>query len=153
MDTKKVEVRSLTKDFPNLVLPDGKPVTSMEIDVDALSKEEKYQYGGWDDSLRSIAAAWVKQHNYDDTGTIWQWGSPSVNFGHQSYSMFYAVLGMPKSFREYMNSETHMFGKHVRPNADEVIPSLNDGWDALCHIEDMTAWEPLDSMLWQEVRE
>jgi len=51
MDNKKTEVRTLTKDFPKLVMPDGRPIASMEIDVDALSKEKKYQYGGWDDSL------------------------------------------------------------------------------------------------------
>jgi len=152
MNHKKAEIRSLTKDFPNLVMPDGRPVASMEIDVDALSKEEKYQYGGWDGSIRSIAAAWVKQQSYDSTGTIWQWGSPSVNFGHRSYSMFYAVLGMPKSFRKHLNSETRILGKHVRPSADEVIPSLVDGWDTLCHIENMTVWEQLDPMLWQAVQ-
>jgi len=152
MNHEKAEVRTLTKDFPNLVMPDGRPVTSIEIDVDALTKEKKYQFGGWDHSIRSIAAAWVKQNSYDGTGTIWQWGSPSVNFGHRSYSMFYAVLGMPKSFRLYMNTEIHILGKHVRPNSDQVIPDRSEGWDELCHIEDMKVWEPLDSMLWQETQ-
>jgi len=153
MNHKKAEIRSLTKDFPNLVMPDGRPVASMEIDVDSLSKEEKYQYGGWDGSIRTIAAAWVKQHSYNGTGTIWQWGSPSVNFGHRSYSMFYVVLGIPKSFSRYLNVEIRILGKHVRPNSDEVIPSLADGWDAMCHIEDSRTWDPLDPSLWQEVRE
>jgi hypothetical protein len=76
-----------------------------------------------------LVGAWAKQQSYDGTGTIWQWGSPSVSFGHRSYSMFYVVLGMPKSFSRYLNVEIRILGKHVRPNSDEVIPSLADGWD------------------------
>ncbi|MDX8405721.1 MAG: hypothetical protein R8K50_06160 [Mariprofundus sp.] len=145
------EIRTLTNDFPNLLMPDGRPVSSIEIDVDSFTREENYQFGGWNDLMRSITAAWVTQHAYDGTGTIWQWGSPSVNFGHCSYSMFYAVLGMPQSFRKYLSAEIRELGDYVRPHSDEVIPALADGWDTMCHVEDRKVWEPLDPTLWQKI--
>jgi len=151
MANSEPEVRPLTKEFPSLVLPDGRAVSSIEIDVDSLSKTEKYQFGGWDDLIRSITARWVKENAYDGTGTIWQWGSPSVNFGHHSYSMFYAVLGMPAAFRKYLGSDIRLLGKHVRPHSDEVVPSLADGWDAMLHIQDERVWQPLDPSLWQKI--
>jgi len=151
MSNKKAEERIATKDFPNLMMPNGRAVASIEIDVDALAKEEKYQFGGWDDLIRSITATWVRQNSYEGTGTIWQWGSPSVNFGHHSYSMFYAILGMPKSFQRYLKRELRVLRKDVRPDSDQVIPSLVDGWDTLCHIEGLKVWEQLDPSLWQEV--
>jgi len=146
------DTRQLSNEFPNLVMPDGRPVSTIEIDVDSLAREEKYQFGGWDDLLRSITAVWVKKNNYDGSGTIWQWGSPSVNFGHRSYSMFYAVLGMPQSFRKHLSAEIRELGEHVRPYSDEVIPTLADGWDAMCHIEDRKVWEQLEPSLWQEIQ-
>ncbi len=152
MCSEKAEERIATKDFPNLVMPNGRPVASIEVDVDGLSKEEQFQFGGWDHLIRSITATWVRQNSYAGTGTIWQWGSPSVNFGHHSYSMFYAILGMPKSFHQYLKTELRVLAKHVRPDSDQVVPNLIDGWDALCHIEDLKVWEPLDLTLWHETR-
>jgi len=151
MSNRKAVQRMLTPDFPKLVLPNSKPVCAIEIDINSMLRTEKYQYGGWDDLIRVIAAKWVKQNTYAGSGTIWQWGSPSTNFQHQSFSMFYAVLGMPGKFREYLGNEIRVLGKHVIPNSDYVIPGLDDGWNAMCHIEDGKAWEALDPTLWQEI--
>jgi len=104
MSKKKTKQRLANKHFPKLVQPNGESVSAVEIDVDALSREKAYEFGGWDDLIHAIAAKWVKEHRYKGTGTIWQWGSPSSNFQHQSYSMFYAILGMPEAFREYLSA-------------------------------------------------
>lgn len=139
--------------IPNLVSPDGKPVCPVEIDVDSLSSEEEmYQYGGWEDLIREIAAQWVKISSYSGTGTIWSWGTPSINFHRQSYSAFYAVLGMPKNFREYLGERIGVLGKYVRAYSDYVVPNEEDGWLARCHIEDGKVWIPLDDVWWQEVK-
>jgi len=151
MQRNKVETRHLSKDFPKLKEPNGQSVViSIEIDVDSLSNEEKYQSGGWENLIRSITAEWIDQHAYNGTGTIWQWSSPSVNFGHAGYSMFYAVLGMPKPYNEYLRNKMKILKKCIRVNSDCVVPSREDGWDVMCHIEDHKAWEPLDPSLWQE---
>ena len=206
MSNTDAEMRYVTRNFPNLVLPNRKPVCPIEIDVTALSDNEEYRDAGWEELIRTITATWVKQHAYAGKGTIWAWGSPSVNFGHQSFSMFYAVSGMSTNFRKFLDEKirvlgasckTHerrsasplrliselefrsmeppcssfnpenglkvglpiihpefckrLLGKYVRPNSDYVTPSLEDGWNAICHIEDGKAWEPLDPTLWQEI--
>ena len=146
------EVRTLTATFPNLVSPEGRSVCPVEIDVDSLSSEgETYRYGGWEDLIQKITAQWVKQNSYSRTGTIWAWGTPSTNFHRQSFSMFYAVLGMPKQFREYLGEQIMVLGKNVRTYSDYVVPNIADGWDARCHIEDGKVWIPLDAESWQEV--
>jgi len=154
MDHTDVEMRYLTKDFPNLALPNKRAVCPIEIDATALSKDGQYQGdGGWEDMIRTITATWVKQQRFTGRGTIWAWGTPSANFGYQNFSMFYAVLGMPASFRKFMGRKIRVLGKHVRPDSDYVIPSLEDGWNAICHVEDGKAWEPIDPSLWQEIND
>ncbi len=150
MTTK--ETRKVTSEFPKLVHSNETPICSIEIDVDSLSQEEKYQYGGWEDVIKKITAQWVEAHDFSGTGTIWAFGEPSANFHHQSFSMFYAVSGMPKKFKDFLASEIMILGKHVRPHSDYVTPNLAEGWDARCHIEDGKVWEELDASLWQEVR-
>jgi len=152
MKSDKAEIRDLTRDFPDFSLPKTRPVCPIEIDVTGLCKEEKYQSGGWEELIQTITATWVKQHAYAAKGTIWAWGTPSVNFQHQGYSMFYAVSGMPDKFREYLGNEIRVLGRHVRANSDYVTPNLADGWNAMCHIEDGKVWNPLDPTLWQEVQ-
>jgi hypothetical protein len=147
-----LEIRNLTPEFPNLVSSEGESVCPVEIDVDHLSQVEKYQYGGWEDLIKTITARWVKENSFSGVGTIWAWGTPSVNFHHQSFSMFYAVLGMPKKFREYLGTEIGILGEHVRAYSDYVIPSARDGWDARCHIEDGKVWEMLDAATWKEAK-
>jgi len=66
--------------------------------------------------------------------------------------MFYVVSGMPANFRKYLGEKIRVLGKHVRPNSDYVVASLADGWNAICHVEDGKAWEPLDPTLWEEVQ-
>ncbi|MDQ6960618.1 MAG: hypothetical protein Q9M27_06255 [Mariprofundaceae bacterium] len=62
------------------------------------------------------------------------------------------LTGMSTSFRKYLKQKIKLPGKHVRTVSDEVIPSLADGWNAMCHVEDGRVWEPLDPRLWQEVQ-
>jgi len=152
MNHHDAEMRYLTKDFPNLALPDKRAVCPIEIDLTALADNEQYKDGGWEDLIRTIAATWVEQHAYTGRGTIWAWGTPSANFGYQNFSMFYAVLGMPASFRKFLGRKISVLGKHVRPDSDYVIPNREDGWNAVCHVEDGKAWEPIDPTLWQEVQ-
>jgi len=151
MKGDNAEIRDLTPDFPDFILPKGKPVCPIEIDVNGLSKEEKYQSGGWEYLIQTITASWVRQHAYAGKGTIWAWGTLSVNFQHQGYSMFYAVLGMPATFRKHLTTKIRVLDKHVRPDSDYATPSLADGWNAMCHIEDGKVWNPLDPTLWQEI--
>ncbi len=51
-----------------------------------------------------------------------------------------------------MNRKIRVLGKHARPDPDYVVPSLADGWNAMCHVEDGKAWEPRDPTLWQETQ-
>jgi hypothetical protein len=148
-----LEKRDVTWDgFPNLVTAGNKSVCSIEIDVDSLQQTEKYEYGGWESLIRKLTAKWVNENAYSKTGTIWAWGSQSVNFHHPSFSMFYAVLGMPKEFRTYLGMELKReLGEHVRRDSDSVMPNTAEGWDARCHIEDGKVWEMIDTSLWQEV--
>ncbi|CAA9889554.1 hypothetical protein METHB2_110053 [Candidatus Methylobacter favarea] len=139
-----------------MVLSRGNSLCSIEIDVDALSQDENYhyenwQYGSYDDFIKSITARWVRENRFQKTGTIWAWGTPSVNFHHQSYSVYYAVLGMPKEFRKYLDQEVAVLGKYVRARSDYVIPNYANGWSARCHIQDGKAWEVLDTASWKEI--
>ena len=139
--------------IPALVFPDGKPVCPVEIDVDSLSSEKQmYRYGGWEALIQKIATQWVEKNSYTGTGTIWGWETPSINFHRQSYSAFYAVLGMPKNFRKYLGEQIEVLGEYVRAYSDYVVPSEERGWAARCHIEDGKVWMPVDDVSWQEVK-
>jgi hypothetical protein len=152
-ETEEGEVRALSAKFPSLVFVKGKSVFPIEIDVDYLSKVKKFQSGGWEDVIKKITANWVKENSFSGVGTIWDWGSPSVNFGHQSYSMFYAVLGMPEKFRKHLGAELEIIlgRKFVRPASDFVSPNSAEGWRAVCQIEDGKTWKIWDASAWQEV--
>lgn len=147
-------VRALSTKFPSLVLSKGKSVCPIEIDVDCLSKVERFQSGGWEDVIKKITASWVKENSFSGVGTIWDLGKPSVNFGHQSYSMFYAVLGMPEKFRKHLGTELEIVlgRKFVRPDSDFISPNSAEGWRAVCQIEDGKTWKIWDASAWQEVR-
>jgi hypothetical protein len=139
--------------FPKFVNTKNESVSSIEIDVDHLqedSKLKKHRYGI--DLIRSLTAKWVNKQSYTKTGTIWAWGSPSVNFHHQSFSMFYAILGMPQEFRTFLNFELKKeLGGYVLCDSDYVIPNEIEGWDVRCHVEDSKVWEPIDEISWKEV--
>jgi hypothetical protein len=147
------EVRALSAKFPSLVFAKGRSVCPIEIDVDYLQKIHKFESGGWEDIIKKITASWVKENSFAEKGTIWDWGTPSVNFGHQSYSMFYAVLGMPEKFRKHLGAELEIVlgRKFVRPDSDYVSPNSAEGWRAVCQIEDGKTWKILDASAWQEV--
>ena len=135
---------------PNLVSPTGEPVCSVEIDVDGLSSEGgRYQYGGWEDLIQKVAAQWVQKNSCSGTGTIWARETPSTNFHRQSISVFYAILGMPQKFREYLGERIMVLGEYVRAYSDYVVPNEAE-WSARCHIEDGKVLKPSDER-WQKV--
>ena len=148
------EVRLISAKFPSLVSSKGKPVCPIEIDVDSLQRDKGNKCEDWEELIKGIAARWVKANSFSGKGTIWAWGTPSVNFNHQSYSVFYAVVGMPDSFRKLLGAEieTILGAKYVRSNSDYVSPSQKEGWKAKCHIEDCKTWEIWDASAWQELK-
>jgi len=146
------ELRELEPGSLSFVLPNGRPICSIEIDVDNLANEDQYQHGGWEDLIFSIAAKWTKENSFMGRGTVWAWGAYSANFHHQNFSMFYTVLGMPQGFREYLGQEISVLGKHVRSNSDYVIPDAENGWDARCHIEHGKVWQILDPVTCREIK-
>ncbi|MEI7795747.1 MAG: hypothetical protein WCI06_03840 [Methylococcaceae bacterium] len=139
--------------FPNLVKSAKESVSSIEIDTDSLQQDERYENDAFGlDFIRKLTAKWVNENAYSKTGTIWAWSSQSFNFHHPSFSMFYAVLGMPKEFTTYLGMELKReLGECVRRDSDSVMPNEAEGWDARCHIEDGKVWEMIDPSLWQEV--
>jgi len=152
MNKDDVECRELTPAFPNLVATDGEIICTMEVDSTTLIKEGRYTDEEVENLIQKIAAQWVQHYEYDGRGTIWQWGSPSVNFQHQGYSIFFAFLGMPELFRKYINTEMKVLKECVRADSDWTVPDPAGGWGVMCHIEDQKVWNPLDSSLWQEVK-
>lgn len=140
--------------FPRLVLK-KMPVSPIEIDVDYLPIEvERFEAGGWEAVMKKITAKWVKDNHYLGRCTVWGWGAYSANFNRRNYSMFYAVLGIPDEFREYLGIEVKKIlgEKYVRPYSDYVIPNLREGWDARFHVEDGKTWEYIDIEFMQEVQ-
>ena len=145
------EVRHISETFPELVSAKGRSFCSIEVDTDALSLLDEFKYGRWEELIQKAAADWVIENEYKGSGSIWGWGSPSVNFLHPSYSVFYAVIGMPEEFREHLEYELKVLGEHVRENSDYVVPSRREGWNVRCHIQDGKAWQIVDDSCWQEV--
>ncbi len=152
MKKDDVECREYTPAFPNLVTTDGEGVYTLEVDSTTLMKEGRYTDEEVENLIQTLAAQWVQHHEYDGHGTIWHWGSPSVNFGHQGYSIFFVFLGMPESFREYINTEMKVLKECVRVTSDWLVPDPAGGWAVMCHIEDKKVWHQLDHVLWQEVK-
>jgi hypothetical protein len=143
--------RDISESFPKFVYAKDKSICSIEVDIDALNLIDEYKHGGWEELISKISADWVSDNSYSGNGSIWGWASPSVNFHYHTYSKFYAVIGMPKAFEDYLKDKISVLGKHVRKNSDYVVPNRREGWNVCCHIQDNKAWTVIDNACWQEV--
>ena len=63
-----------------------------------------------------------------------------MSFGHQSFSMFYAVSGMPAKFRKHLGSKIRVLGKYARPDFSFTVLSFteNIGHRASVYVEEYT---------------
>lgn len=142
--------RAVDAMFPMLAKSDHGSVPSIEIDVDNVPAE--FANGKWECAIRELTAKWVSENSYSGHGTIWSYGAPSANFDRQGYSAFYAVIGMPKSFRKYLASNLEeRLKSSVLGYSDELLPLRSEGWRARCQVQDLTVWEPLDEATWLAV--
>ena len=148
---EKPEVRNSSPTFPSLVRPKKQEICSIEIDIDSLQQKEEFKFGQWSDLIAKLTAVWVEKNNFSDRGTVWAASYPSTNFGHQSYSMFLAILGMPDDFQSFITNElSDKFGQYARTYSDYVIPSENNGWNPRYHIQEGKVWKSSDPVTWKE---
>ena len=138
--------------FPDLVKKTNSPVPALEIGIDYLPKKLQI---GWMDHILQFTQRYVESNSITDKATIWNWGGYSQNLSHNGepgFSMFHIVFGLPTSFLPAL--ELHMQQKLGINNVgikEYVLYHPDDGWTAVCHIEQGRAWETVDANEWAPV--
>ena len=134
--------------IPKLIIQSKRPVPSIEIDNDAI--EGAYQNGNWERLIvLPFITDWVKKKKYAKIATIWMWGTPSVSFHHQGYSVFIAQFGFTMSFFEALETNLAMHLLEKSRFSDYVIPNKNE-WVGRIHVQDGKVWTPGDGFEWNE---
>lgn len=130
-----------------IVCPGKKELLAIEINTDYLREELN------DDSrslIYRLTAEWLKNNDFNEQGTIWEYGCNSVNFQGQYpiLSMFIVPIGFPDNFREFLITELkRLLNRNVRQ--DYIQP--NDEWMDFCQVATNKVWEKEDPVRWRMV--
>jgi hypothetical protein len=110
----------------------------------------------WHGVIRKFTADWIQKNAFKKRATLWMWGCMSVNLisRHPQYSVpswsdFILQFGLPGRFISEL--DTALAGKFDDQAAlTEIITfKRDDGWAAICHIEQGRAWAPEGDDSWR----
>jgi len=145
-DDDDEEDNEVYEDFSGKIVCHGKKALSaIEINTDYL--REKLN----EDSrsvIYRLTAEWLKNNDFNEQGTIWEYGCNSVNFQGQYsiFSMFIVPIGFPDNFREFLIAGlTRLLNRNVRQ--DYIQP--NDEWMDFCQVANNKIWEKEDPVTWR----
>ncbi len=135
-------------DFSDTIFyPGKKSLIAIEINTDYL--REKLN----EDSrslIYRLTAEWLKNNDFNEQGTIWEYGCNSANFQGQYpiFSMFIIPIGFPDNFRKFLITKlTRLLNRNVRQ--DSIHP--NDEWMDFCQVANNKVWEKEDPVTWRMV--
>jgi len=138
-----------TLEFPDLVWKERTAAYGVEVGIDLLPP--KFD-GKWRRTVERSLDKWVRSKKFAKSATLWMWGTMSSNFLHESngpcWSEFLVAVGLPEEFLTDLQDDLlRSFRKGVR--ASEAIELFrDDGWAAICHVQDGTVWIQEDADLW-----
>jgi hypothetical protein len=135
-----------TLEFPDHVWAEGNVAYGVEVAIDLLPSEFE---GKWRRAVESSTDGWVRSKGFTKPASLWMWGTMSVSFNNvPGWSEFVVPVGLPKSFLSHLHDGlSKTFRKGVR-FSEAVQLSRDDGWAAICHVQDGIVWVEEDADLW-----
>ena len=139
-----------TLEFPDHHWTEGSIAYGVEVAIDLLPSQFE---GKWRRAVESSTDAWVRSKGFEKRATLWMWGTMSLNFSNlPGWSEFVVPVGLPKSFLKHLHaglSETFRNGVRF---SEAVQLVRDDGWTAICHIQDGVVFIEEDADLWVPYR-
>lgn len=142
-------------EFPDLISKNGQTRSALEVSIDFLPEAYK---GKWHKVVREFTAKWVRKNAFKKSATLWMWGCISGNLISKhpqnpvpSWSDFIVQFGLPGSFIEELETAlARKFGGQV-VITEELAFRPDDGWTAICHIEQSKTWAPAGDDTWTPI--
>jgi hypothetical protein len=141
----------MTLSFPEHAWKERDIAFGVEVSIDHLPS--KFE-GRWREVVEAATHKWIEMKGAKKVATIWMWGTMSVNFPRNglSWSEFVIPVGLPPSFLVYLCNElSKSFGHNVR-FSEGVQLLRDDGWVAICHVQDGALWVEEDAGEWVAFR-
>jgi hypothetical protein len=138
-----------TLEFPDHAWKEKSVAYGVEVAIDLLPSEFA---GKWRRTVERSIDRWVRSKAFKKPATLWMWGTMSANFLHETnlpcWSEFVVPVGLPKAFLPYLHDDlSKPFRKGVR-FSEAVQLVRDDGWAAICHVQDGIVWVEEDADLW-----
>lgn len=135
--------------FPELVWSEGATCFGVEVAYDLLPDDGKHS---WVDSVRMSSQRWVKRRGFKKNATLWIWTAPSLNFPDGPvWAEWIIWFGLPKGYLEVLHADlSRAFPGCIR-FSEAVLAREDDGWKAICHIQQGTAWAEVDGDEWAPI--
>lgn len=142
--------------FPDLVWKEGSQMPAIEVAIDLIPEEYR---GQWHNPIYSFTQRWLSKQKGQKRATLWMWGTMSVNSvsrhpetGGPTWADFIIGFGTGAKFIDELSHHlTSKFGGHAGIT-EYVNARKDDGWAAICHVEQGKVWRPEDSITWTPAR-
>lgn len=139
-------------EFPEFSWREGSIAPALEVSIDFLPEPLE---GQWLDVVREFTASWVKANEFKKSGTIWMWGTMSVNLVSRhpeypvpSWSDFLVQVGLSKRFLAELDAHSSFHFGGQSGVTEQLALRRDDGWTPVCHVEQGRAWEQVDGDTW-----
>jgi hypothetical protein len=140
-------------EFPDLEWKEGKAQPAIEVSIDFLPQRFR---GKWHRAVHEVTAEWMGKHPFKKRATIWMWGCISVNMisrhpehAQPSWSDFLIQFGLPNTFIPYLEHRLASLFKDQAAITEVLHPVREDGWTAICHVEQGRVWKESDADVWE----
>jgi len=139
-----------TLEYPDHPWKERSIAYGVEVAIDRLPPEFS---GKWLRTVASVTDAWVRSKDFKKTATLWMWGTMSINFANApGWSEFVVPVGLPKSFLGHLHEGLSTTLKDCVRFSEAVQLVRDDGWAAVCHIQDGVVWVEEDTDIWTPYR-
>lgn len=142
-------------EFPELCSEDAVVRSALEVGLDFIPKQYE---GRWLDVVREFTAQWVEHHGLPGEATIWMHGAMSATLANRraknpqsSWSEFLVEFGFPPAFFPALTAHVEQAFERRAAVTGELVFSEEDGWLAICHVEDGRVWRPASEDLFELV--
>jgi hypothetical protein len=132
-------------EYPDYVSKDGRQLSAIQINSDDIKER-------WQGYVRLFAARWVGKHSFLKRSTIWQHERLSIDFqpviNHHLMTTFICQFGLQSRFVEALFRDLCRRFDDKFFRFDSIVFNESEGWSPICHIEQGSAWEQIDTDIW-----
>lgn len=134
-----------TLTLPEHAWKEGSVAYGVEVAIDLLPSEFE---GKWLEVVEMSTDKWVRSNGLKKPATLWMWGTMSINFHQLGWSEYVVPVGLSKPFLIHLHKDlSNAFREAVR-FSEGIQLVRNEGWAAICHIQDGIVWVEEDADLW-----